>query len=85
MYDARDLYEANAYRYKSDISIETLYDQMSHQYQCWRLAHSSEPSQYPSLVSLQVYTTVLHEFVRMQVLPAAQLKLNMFTKFTNVV
>jgi hypothetical protein len=67
MYDARMLYEANAYRYKSDISIETLYNQMSHRYHCWRLAHSPGPNQYPSLVSLQVYTTVLHEFVRMQV------------------
>jgi hypothetical protein len=85
MYDARMLYEANAYRYKSDISIETLYLQLSHRYQCWRSAHSPEPSQYAPLVTLQVYTTVLHEFVRMQVFLAALpslLSLPIWYKFT---
>jgi hypothetical protein len=82
MYDARMLYEANAYRYKSDISIETLYNQMSHRYQCWRLAYSPGPSEYTPLVTLQVYTHVLHEFVRMQVCSETLPK---FSKIPNLV
>jgi hypothetical protein len=82
MYDARMLYEANAYRYKSDISIETLYNQMSHRYQCWRLATSPGPSPYTPLVTLQVYTVVLHDFVRLQVCLETLPK---FTQITNLV
>jgi hypothetical protein len=65
-YDSAIFYNANFFRSVSDISIESLYNRMVHQYACWQLRHPETPN-LPSFVVKQVYYRAFHHFIRCQV------------------
>ena len=65
-YDSAIFYNANFFRSVSDISIESLYNHMVHQYACWQLRHPETPN-LPSFVDNQVYYRAFHHFIRCQV------------------
>jgi hypothetical protein len=66
MIDAGMLYELNAFKCESDLSIESFWERKQLHYERWRLNRGvAAPSLGPKLfVSLQVFTLIFHDFVR---------------------